>query len=82
MTLREQLIDLITENNLELDGELSDGMSLIKSGHFDSMALFNLALWVEENIDSKVDITAIDIAEKWDTISDILDFIEKHKNHG
>ena len=82
MTLRVQLIDLITESNLELDGELNDEMSLIKSGLFDSMALFNLALWIEENIDSKVDITAIDIAGNWDTISDILDFIEKHRNHG
>ena len=82
MTLREQLIDLITESNLELDGELNDEMSLIKSGRFDSMALFNLALLIEENIDPKVEITTIDIAEKWDTISNILNFIEKHRNHG
>ena len=81
MTLREQLIDLITESNLELDGELNDEMSLIKSGRFDSMALFNLALLIEENIDPKVEITTIDIAEKWDTISNILNFIEKHRNH-
>jgi acyl carrier protein len=82
MSLREQLIDLITGIEMEMGGDLNDTTSLIKSGWFDSMGLFNLALWIEENIDSKVDFTEIDVAQEWDTIADILNFIEKHKNHG
>jgi acyl carrier protein len=81
MSLREQLIDLITGSDMEIGSDLNDDTSLIRSGWFDSMALFNLALWIEGSIDSKVDITSIDIAEEWDTISDILSFIEKHRNH-
>ena len=82
MSLREQLINVITESDLELDGDLKDDTSLIKSGRFDSMALFNLVLWIEGNIDSKVDFTEIDVAKEWDTIANILDFVEKHRNHG
>ena len=82
MSVREQLINVITGSDLELDGELNDDTSLIKSGRFDSMALFNLVLWIEGNIDSKVDFTEIDVAKEWDTIVDILDFVERHRNHG
>ena len=82
MSLREQLIDIIMGNDLELDGKLRDDTSLIKSGRFDSMALFNLALWIEGNTDSKLDFTAIDVSKEWDTIADILTFLEKNRNHG
>lgn len=82
MSLREQLIDLITGSNLETGGDVNDETSLIKSGRFDSMALFNLALWIEEHIDSKVDFTTIDVSTEWDTIADILNFVEKNRNHG
>jgi acyl carrier protein len=82
MSLREQLIEIITGSDLELGGEWNDDTSLIRSGRFDSMALFNLVLWIEGNIDSKVDFTEIDVAKEWDTIADILDFVERHRNHG
>jgi acyl carrier protein len=82
MSLRDQLVDLISRSDIEMDQELKEDTSLIRSGVFDSLALFNLASWIEENIDSKVDFTTIDVSQEWDTISDILHFMEKHRNHG
>jgi acyl carrier protein len=82
MLLRDQLIDLIKDSDMELGGELKDDTSLIKSGRIDSMALFNLALWIEGYIDSRLDLTTIDVSKEWDTISDILNFLEKYRNHG
>jgi acyl carrier protein len=82
MLLRDQLIDLIKDSDMELGSELEDDTSLINSGRIDSMALFNLAVWVEGNIDSKLDLTTIDVSKEWDTIADILNFLEKHRNHG
>ncbi|HKZ41903.1 MAG TPA: hypothetical protein VJ044_13140 [Candidatus Hodarchaeales archaeon] len=82
MSLRDQLLDLINGSGMEPDRELKDDTSLIKSGRFDSMALFNLALWIEGKIDSKLEFTEIDVSKEWDTIADILNFLEKHRDLG
>ncbi len=79
MTLRDQLVALIRGLDVELDGELRDGTSLIRSGVFDSLALFNLVLWVEKQIGSPVDPTSFDLIEEWDTIADVVSFIESRR---
>ena len=45
----------------------------------ESVTLLNVALWVEEQIQSSVDVTAFDLAAEWDSIRDILAFVEKHR---
>ena len=82
MSLRDQLIDLINGNDMGLGRELKDDTSLIESGRIDSLALFNLVSWIEGKIDSELDITAINVSKEWDTIADILNFLEKHQNQG
>lgn len=78
MSLHDRLVTFIKELNLELNGELKDDTSLIKSGLFDSLALFNLAVWVEQEINLNLDLTAFDLVKEWDTIADVLNFIERH----
>ncbi len=78
-SLRDRLIGLIEENNPEMGVPLSDDTSLIRSGLIDSMALFNLALWIERETGSRLDPKVFDPAKDWDTIADILSFIEKHR---
>jgi hypothetical protein len=39
-----------------------------------------VALWVEEQIDPTVEITAFDLAVEWDTVAAILNFIEKYRS--
>jgi acyl carrier protein len=59
-----------------VDGRLDAETSLIRSSLFDSLALFQLYLHVEELTDAPLDPTTFDIAEEWDTVNDIVDFIQ------
>jgi len=82
MSLRDQLIEVIDGSGMEPVQALNDDTSLIKSGLIDSMGLFNLLVWIEGKIDSKIDFTEIDVSKEWDTIADILNFLEKHQYQG
>jgi acyl carrier protein len=80
MSLRDRLVNFLENQNLELIKELKDDTPLIGSGFLDSLALFNLATWIEQEIDSNVSLMDFDLEKEWYTISDILNFIEKHQN--
>jgi hypothetical protein len=77
--LREQLLALIAEAVPDLDGTLSDGSPLITSGIVESTTLLNLALWVEDRLHAPLDLGALDLAAEWDTVTSILDFVERHR---
>lgn len=79
MTLREQLVELIRSWDLEIDGHLQDDTPLITSGMFDSQALFNLLLWIEEQIGCPIDPASLDLVDEWDTIADVVGFIERRR---
>ncbi|MGQ0701600.1 MAG: phosphopantetheine-binding protein [Gemmatimonadales bacterium] len=53
---------------------------LIQSGLLDSLALFNVVMWVEEQIGMPVDVSAVDLANEWNTVAGILRFVEKQRN--
>jgi len=38
-----------------------------------------LAAWIEQEIEVQVDLTAFDLSKEWNTIADIVSFIEKHR---
>jgi len=81
-SLHDKLIALLEASDAGLDGKLKDETSLIESGRLDSLGLFNLALFIEREVDGKVDITAFDLAKEWNTITDILNFITKLRSSG
>jgi acyl carrier protein len=54
-SLRNELRTLVTSWGLDLPSDLDDDASLITSGFFDSLALFNLILWVEQKIGRRLD---------------------------
>ncbi len=53
--------------------------SLIRSGLLDSLALFNLALWVEREAGQPFDLTSLDLSREWDTVAGIVEFVETLK---
>ncbi len=81
MDTRDRLFDFlktkIQSSGKTLDGELDDNTSLIKSGLFDSLALLEVGIWIEKEVNSQIDLTAIDIREEWDSITNILEFIDQ-----
>ena len=77
--LRAQLRALIAEFAGPEHGVIDDDTPLISSALVESIALLNVALWVEEQIDAAVEIASFDLAAEWDTVAQILDFVEKHR---
>jgi acyl carrier protein len=77
--LRAELRQVILELAPAQEASLTDDAPLISSGFMESVTLLNVALWVEEQIQSSVDVTAFDLAAEWDSIRDILAFVEKHR---
>lgn len=81
-SLYERLIAFLEGLDVELKVELTEETSLITSGLFDSMALFQLAIWIEQELGVPLDLTELNLVEEWNTIADILNFIEKHRVTG
>jgi acyl carrier protein len=77
--LRAELRKVILELAPAQEATFTDDAPLISSGFMESVTLLNVALWVEEQIESSVDVTAFDLAAEWDSIRDILAFVEKHR---
>jgi len=65
-----------------MDGPVDTDTPLIASGLFDSLALFNLVVWIEQQVGAPIDPTAVDLAKEWDTVDDIVRFIERRRNRG
>ena len=79
MSTRDDLIVLVESWNLALPDKWNGGTSLVRSGILDSLALYRLILWIEEQIGKPVDPTRFDLAGELDTIGDIVHFVEKNR---
>ena len=79
MSTRDDLIALIESWDLTLPVKWNGGTSLVRSGILDSLALYRLILWIEEQVGKPVDPTKFDLAEELDTIGDIVRFAEKNR---
>ena len=75
-TRRAALRALLRECDVDAEGPLNDETPLISSGLLDSLALFRVALWVEEQTGQHIDPATLDLAHAWDSITFILDFID------
>jgi acyl carrier protein len=79
MSLRDQLLTTIESWNLEVPDGLQEDTPLIASGLFDSLALFNLTIWIEQQLGRPVDPTAFDLTREWATIGDVVRFVEDNR---
>jgi acyl carrier protein/GNAT superfamily N-acetyltransferase len=73
--LRDELIDLV-KTWASVPPSLDDHTSLIASGLLDSLALFNLILWIEQKTGRSIDPTSVNAAAEWDTVGRILQYIQ------
>ena len=73
MAQREDLLRTIAARNLPVS--VADDTPLIRSGLLDSLALFNLVLWVEEQTGQPLDPTTVDIRHDLDCVASILRFV-------
>lgn len=84
MSLRTELYVFLQNKLKEIHNEqeiiLKDDTSLVKSLLLESLALLQLSVWIERAVGVPLDFSAFDISREWDTIPDILRFIEKRRN--
>lgn len=59
--------------------ELDEQTSLLRSGLLDSLALFNLILWIEQQLNRPIDPAAVDFLAELDTVAGILRFIARNR---
>jgi acyl carrier protein len=76
---REELLALMKTWDVAVDGALTADTPLIESGLFDSLALFNLVVWVEGQVGAPLDPTTVDLAAEWNTVTGVLDFIDRRR---
>lgn len=72
--LRDELLRFLAEQGIELPAE-GDAAPLFEMGLLDSLALFNLVLWIEERTGTPIDPTTFDLAQEWGCLRDILAFV-------
>lgn len=73
--LRNDLRIALAEWGVEDAALADDHASLIQSGALDSVALFNLSMWIESQVGSAIDPSQVDVARAWDSIDAIVRFI-------
>jgi acyl carrier protein len=74
VSLRGDLLGFLEGQGVELPADAPDDEPLFE-GRLDSLALFNLVLWIEERIGAPIDPTAIDVAQEWRSVRDLLAFV-------
>jgi len=52
---------------------------LLSTGRLDSMAVFQLLLWIEAHAGHSIDVTAVDMPSQWNTVNDIIAFVERER---
>jgi acyl carrier protein len=74
--IHKRLITFFKRQELGYVQTLRPDESLIKSGIVNSLALFNMAIWIEQEIGSPIEFADINLPDDWDTIERIVAFIE------
>jgi acyl carrier protein len=74
----ELIAAFATWSPLLVDGIARD-TPLITSGRLDSMAVFQLLLWIEQRAGHAIDVTTIDMPAQWNTVNDIIAFVERER---
>ncbi len=76
--LRDELLRFLVDQGVDLPAE-SDAVPLFEQGLLDSLALFNLVLWIEERTGTPIDPTALDITQEWSSVEDIFAFVNARR---
>ena len=78
-TLEQELLGRL-EKWLPAVGPIGRDTPLIQSGLLDSLALFNVAMWVEEQMGDPIDVTTVDLPTEWNTVAGIISFIQNRRS--
>lgn len=77
--IRERVRSCIDELGILLPADFDDDTELITSGLLSSIALFDLAGWIEEQCDDAVKAEDVDIPKEWNSVALIAEFIAQSR---
>ena len=80
MSPHDELISAFATWSPGLAHDVAHDTPLLTSGRLDSMAVFQLLLWIESRVGHPIDVTAIDMPAQWNTVNDIIAFVEKERH--
>ncbi len=78
--MRQRLMRFLIDSGRVTQGDLDASLPLITSELIDSVTLFELAMWVEEEIGRPLDLTQLALPDGWDTVDRIIAFIEQEQD--
>ena len=78
--LRQRLMRFLIDSGRVTQEDLDANSPLITSELIDSVTLFELALWIEEEIGRPLDLTQLALPGGWDTVDRIITFIEQKQD--
>ena len=79
MALHEELRSAFAAWSPALARDVARETPLLTSGRLDSVALFQLLLWIEGKIGRPIDVTAVDMPAQWNTVDMIVSYVEREK---
>jgi len=79
VSLRDDLVALLREAEVDLPADAGEDTSLLQSGRVDSLALFRLASWVERAVGERVDPASFDLVREWETVGSVVHFVERRR---
>jgi len=76
----ERLLTLVREllEEAEVDEEIDQNTSLLESEMLDSLALLEIASWVDDELSGGLDLESLDIRATFDSVADILAFVDRN----
>ncbi len=77
---RPRLMRFLADTGRVTQGALDANSPLITSELIDSVTLFELAMWIEEEVGRPLDLTRIALPGDWDTVDRIIAFVERERN--
>ena len=80
MALHDDLIASFAGWSPNLAQDVGRDTPLLTSGRLDSVALFQLLLWIEGRIGRPIDVTSIDMPAQWNTVDMIVAYVEREKH--
>lgn len=78
--VRVRLIALLRDSMQQPEALIGDEEPLITSGRLNSVALLDLAMWIERELGRPLEMHRLDLPEVWDSIARILRFLEMHRD--
>lgn len=79
MSLHDELITAFATWSPNLSQGVARDTPLLTSGRLDSVALFQLLLWIEGRVGRPIDVTTIDMPARWNTVDMIVAFVEQER---